>query len=247
MASSADGRRILRRPRRKKSPSRYAISEAEDECVIRKRLLTKTVTMTCKADPPLNTLLQKFFAFSEVVKKDTDDYEEWERLHAAFLQELDAFALPLTKSEAVVEVKKREIEGYIELHARLKEQVAQCIYKAKVDVECSKLELEEARKINRKPYEESEAIRRQIMSYPTRSAAQEKLREMQKELDLLEEEDAALAASVECRKTQFSILLQAVDDLQMQTTEAESSPSGDYEHCEDPGKLGLASRRACGR
>ncbi|KAL3680385.1 hypothetical protein R1sor_023341 [Riccia sorocarpa] len=207
MASSSQ-RRILRRPRRETNASRYAIDETEDDVVIRQRLLTKTVTMTRNADPPLNKLVQKFLALSAEVQKDEGNHEDIKKLHDAFLEELDTFYLPLTRSKLVVDLKKREQENFKMLHADLKAQLSQ----AKVEVPELKLQLEEER-FSRKPEKESEAIRRLILAFPSRSEAQEKSKEIQKELDLLEREDAAVAASVECRKGILAYLLHAVDDL----------------------------------
>ncbi|KAL3698482.1 hypothetical protein R1sor_012558 [Riccia sorocarpa] len=184
----------------------YAISAAEDDSVIRQRLLTRTTTT--RGEPPLKKLLKKFLAFAGEVDKDSN-YADCEKLYKSFLQELGTFELPLIKTKAVVDANKREQESFKGLQAELTKQITQ----AQADIEDLKVQLEEG-KIERQHKEECEAIRRLIGAQPPRSETQKALNDLEKELVILEAENTAAARTLDIRKKQFSLLLHVVDDLQ---------------------------------
>ncbi|KAL2613043.1 hypothetical protein R1flu_024735 [Riccia fluitans] len=199
----------------------YAISAAEDDGVIRQRLLTRTTTT--RGEPPLKKLLKKFLAFAGEVDKDSDNYADCEKLYKSFLQELGTFELPLIKTKAVVDANKREQESFKRLQADLSKQITQ----AQADIEDLKVQLEEG-KIERQHKEECEAIRRLIGAQPPRSETQKALNELEKELLILEAENTAAARTLDIRRKQFSLLLHVVDDLQS-TIEDEQKNSSELD------------------
>eukprot|EP00249_Psilotum_nudum_P025108 c29376_g3_i1 orf=252-725(+) len=101
----------------------YAISPAEDDAVIRQRLLTRTTTT--RGEPPLKKLLKKFITFANEVEKDADNIMECEKLFKSFLQELSTFELPLLKTKAVINANRREQDNFQELQAELNRQILQ--------------------------------------------------------------------------------------------------------------------------
>ncbi|KAH7352442.1 hypothetical protein KP509_19G045300 [Ceratopteris richardii] len=186
----------------------YAIGPAEDDAVIRQRLLTRTTTT--RGEPPLKKLLKKFFAFaSEVDKETSSNIQECEKLYRTFLQELSSFELPLLKTKVVIAANRREQENFKELQAEL----SQKILETQADIENLKVQLEES-KIERQHKEECEAIRRLIGAQPARSETQKVLDELTRELSALEAENLAASRTLDLRKKQFSLLLHVVDDLQ---------------------------------
>eukprot|EP00249_Psilotum_nudum_P025106 c29376_g2_i2 orf=80-940(+) len=185
----------------------YAISPAEDDYVIRHRLLTRTTTT--RGEPPLKKLLKKFITFATEVEKDSDNILECEKLFKSFLQELSTFEFPLLKTKAVINANRREQENFQELQAGLNRQILQ----VQVDIEELKVQLEES-KIERQHKEECEAIRRLIAAQPPRSKTQKVLDDLERELAVLEAENMAALKTLELRKKQFALLMHVVDDLQ---------------------------------
>lgn len=195
----------------------YAISPAEDDAVIRQRLLTRTTTT--RGEPPLKKLIKKFTALAGEIDEEDSKYSECEKLYKSFLQELATFELPLLKTKAVVDANRREQESFKELHVELNQQISQ----AQRDIEDLKIQLEEA-KIERQHKEECEKIRRQIAAQSPRLITQKQLNDLEKDLVQLEAESYAAARTIDLRKKQFGVLLHVVDDLQTTLDEEQKNP-----------------------
>lgn len=104
----------------------YAISPAEDDAVIRQRLLTRTTTT--RGEPPLKKVIKKFTALAvEIEKEGSSNYGECEKMYKSFLQELATFELPLLKTKAVIHANRREQESFKDLHVELNQQISQVI------------------------------------------------------------------------------------------------------------------------
>lgn len=103
--------------------SHFAISSAEDDVVIRQRLLTRTTTT--RGEPPLKKLIKKFTALATEIEKEDSRYSECEKLYRSFLQELATFELPLLKTKAVIDANRREQDNFKELHVELNQQISQ--------------------------------------------------------------------------------------------------------------------------
>lgn len=101
----------------------YAICAAEDDAVIRQRLLTRTTTT--RGEPPLKKLIKKFTAFAGEVEKEDSKYSECEKLYRSLLQELATFELPLVKTKPVVDASRREQESFQQLHFELNNLISQ--------------------------------------------------------------------------------------------------------------------------
>jgi THO complex subunit 7 len=199
----------------------YAISSAEDDVVIRQRLLTRTTTT--RGEPPLKKLIKKFTALASEIEKEDSRYSECEKLYRSFLQELATFELPLLKTKAVIDANRREQDNFKELHVELNQQISQ----AQRDIEDLKLQLEEA-KVERQHKEECEAIRKLIAAQSPRAVTQKQLNDLDKELVQLEAENYAASRTIELRKKQFGLLLHVVDDLQTTLDDEQKNPL-DYE------------------
>lgn len=204
----------------------YAISLAEDDAVIRQRLLTRTTTT--RGEPPLKKLIKKFTALAGEIEKDDSKYSECEKLYRSFLQELATFELPLLKTKAVIDANRREQENFKELHVELNQQIAQ----AQQDIEDLKVQLELA-KIERQHKEECEVIRKLISAQSPRAVTQKQLNDLEKELVQLEAENYAASRTIELRKKQFGLLLHVVDDLQTTLDDEQKNPL-DYDAPELP-------------
>ncbi|KAJ0969318.1 hypothetical protein J5N97_022195 [Dioscorea zingiberensis] len=185
----------------------YAFGPLEDDAIIKHRLLTRTTTT--RGEPPLKKLQKRFTSFALEIEKDADNISDCERLYKALLQEMTTFEVPLLKSKAVVEANLREKESYNELQEDIQQQILQ----AQADIEDLKKQLEES-KIERQHKEECEAIRRLIALQPPRSETQKTISDLEKEIAMLEAENAAGVRTLDLRKKQFSLLLHVVDELQ---------------------------------
>ncbi|MED6169327.1 THO complex subunit 7A [Stylosanthes scabra] len=196
----------------------YAFGPAEDDVIIKHRLLTRTTTT--RGEPPLKKLQKKFTAFVSEVDKDEDDsnYTDCEKLARAFLQELTTFEIPLLKSKAIVDANIREQENFNEL----KDETNRQILLAQADIEDLKKLLEES-KVERRHKEECEAIRKLIAQQPPRSETQKLITQLEKEIMALDMENTAGSRLLELRKKQFALLLHVVDELQNTIEEEQKS------------------------
>ncbi|RDY05878.1 THO complex subunit 7A [Mucuna pruriens] len=194
----------------------YAFGPAEDDAIIKHRLLTRTTTT--RGDPPLKKLQKKFTSFVSEVDKGDDNYNDCEKLARAFLQELTTFEIPLLKSKAIVEANVREKENFNELKEEMNRQILQ----AQADIEDLKKQLEES-KVERRHKEECEAIRKLIALQPPRSETQKVISELEKEIAALDAENTAGSRLLELRKKQFALLLHVVDELQNTIEEEQKS------------------------
>ncbi|KAH9607000.1 hypothetical protein KSS87_013775 [Heliosperma pusillum] len=185
----------------------YAFGPNEDDMIIKHRLLTRTTTT--RGEPPLKKLQKKFTSLVVEVEKDSDNYNDCERLAKAFLQELTTFEIPLLKSKAVVDANLREKENFNELKNEINSQILQ----VQTEIEDLK-KLLEASKIERQHKEECETIRKLIAMQPPRSETEKMIAELEKEIASLEAEDTATSRLLELRKKQFALLLHVVDELQ---------------------------------
>lgn len=185
----------------------YAFGPHEDDVIIKHRLLTRTTTT--RGEPPLKKLQKKFTAFALEVEKDSDNFNDCERLAKAFLQELTTFEIPLLKSRAVIDANLREKENFNEL----KDEITTQILQVQEEIEDLKKQLE-ASKIERQHKEECEAIRKLIAMQPPRSETEKMIAELEREIAALEADDAASSRMLELRKKQFALLLHVVDELQ---------------------------------
>ncbi|KAK7246392.1 hypothetical protein RIF29_41260 [Crotalaria pallida] len=198
----------------------YAFGPAEDDVIIKHRLLTRTTTT--RGEPPLKKLQKKFTSFVSELDKDDDDdnnnYADCEKLARAFLQELTTFEIPLLKSKAIVEANIREKENFNELKDEMNRQILQ----AQGDIEDLKKQLEES-KVERRHKEECEAIRKLIALQPPRSQTQKLITDLEKEITALDAENTAASRLLELRKKQFALLLHVVDELQNTIEEEQKS------------------------
>ncbi|KAG8497212.1 hypothetical protein CXB51_008464 [Gossypium anomalum] len=194
----------------------YAFGPAEDDAIIKHRLLTRTTTT--RGEPPLKKLQRKFTSFVLEVEKDEENYNDCAKLSKAFLQEFSTFEIPLLKSKAVIDANLREKENFNEL----KDEINRQISLVQTDIEELKKQLEES-KIERQHKEECEAIRKLISAQPPRSETQKSIREIEKEIAVLEAENTAGSRLLELRKKQFALLLHVVDELQNTIEEDQKS------------------------
>ncbi|EFJ34721.1 hypothetical protein SELMODRAFT_438744 [Selaginella moellendorffii] len=221
--------------KREEVTGHFAFGPAEDDAIIRQRLLTRTTTT--RGEPPLKKLLKKFVAFVAEVDKSSDNVVECEKLYKSLLQELSTFELPLLKTRAVIDANKREQQSFKDLQQQLDQQTIQ----TRNDIEDLKIQLEQS-KIERQHKEECEAIRRLIAAQPPRSETQNVITELEKEIATLEAENMTATRTLELRKKQFALLLHAVDSLQTtledeqqsSAIEQDTSSSGAFVSMEAP-------------
>ncbi|XP_009368498.2 THO complex subunit 7A-like [Pyrus x bretschneideri] len=181
----------------------YAFGPLEDDFIIKHRLLTRTTTT--RGEPPLKKLQKKFTSLFVELDKNEDNFADCDKLAKAFLQELNAFEIPLLKSKAVVDANLREKHNFDELREEINRQNVL----AKADIETLKEQLEES-KVERRHKEECEVIRKLIATHPPRSETLKIISELAKEIAALDAENTASSRTLELRKKQFALLLHVV-------------------------------------
>ena len=98
--------------------------QADDESIIRQRLLTRT-TVT-RGEPPLKKLMKKFGSVvAELENTQSVDTGDCEKAVRSFVQELYCFELPLIKSRAVIDANLRDQESFRELEQEQSRQIEQ--------------------------------------------------------------------------------------------------------------------------
>ncbi|KAJ3688420.1 hypothetical protein LUZ61_017584 [Rhynchospora tenuis] len=214
------GRRVAGRG--EEMSANYAFGTfAEDEVIIKQRLLTRTTTT--RGEPPLKKLQKRFTTFATEIEKDSENnFADCEKFYKAFLQEMMTFELPLLKSKAVVDANLREKESFNELQEEIKSQICQ----AKSDIEELKKQLEKSR-VERRHKEECEAVRKLVASWPPRSETEKLIADLETEIAALEAEDASCVRMLDLRRKQFSLLLHVVEELQNTIIEDEQRNLGD--------------------
>ncbi|XP_039006075.1 THO complex subunit 7B-like [Hibiscus syriacus] len=150
----------------------YAFGPAEDDVILKHRLLTHTTTT--RGEPPLKKLQRKFISFVLEVEKDEGNCNDFAKLSKDFLRELSAFEIPILKGKgkAVIDANLREKESFI----ALKDEINMQILFARTVIEDLKKQLEET-KFERQHKEECEAITKLVSSQPPRSDTEKSIRE----------------------------------------------------------------------
>ncbi|KAL4422592.1 hypothetical protein ABPG75_008789 [Micractinium tetrahymenae] len=180
---------------------------AEDEAIIRKRYLTQTVLGTANALPPFKKLVKKYLQFCAALQGGGT--EEAERLHPELLADLYAIQAHMDRLRAMSDAYAREQAAYAEKQAQLQASIAQ----AERDIEERKRELAEAR-VELAHKQEYEAVKKQIMQVPARSATLAEQEGARREIADLQQQSAALDVLFDTRKQQFAGILASLEQLQ---------------------------------
>merc|ERR1719310_506725 len=115
----------------------------------------------------------------------------------------------MTKSRLAGDMNQAELENYSVLH----EKVEAGITEARQEIEETKAELVEAKRI-RKNRMEYDALAKVITTHPDRETSQNRIEQLEAEQKLLEEKEVKLEEKLDIRKKQFHVLVSSIHQLQ---------------------------------
>ncbi|XP_012276997.1 THO complex subunit 7 homolog [Orussus abietinus] len=171
-----------------------------DEEVIRRRLLIDGDGTG--DDRRINVLLKSFMKW--VHNTDVDN-----TLHERMLSQLAQCEFAQKKSRLVSNMSQEELKNYEALFNHIEVEIEE----AKKDIEATKLELLEAKRI-RKNRIEYDVLAKVINEQPDRLKTHTKLNTLHDELGSLKEKSEQLEHKLEMRRKQFHVLISSIHSLQ---------------------------------
>ena len=148
-----------------------------------------------------------------VSTKDEDDSEktkeEHRKQHSRLLASLAQCEWIQAKSSLVRDMNAKEAENYEKLYDKISKEIVQ----AEKDIETTKVELIQARKIRRNRME-YDALAKVINENPDRATQGKKIEEIKAEIENFKATETALEDKLESRKKQFHVLVKSILDLQ---------------------------------
>ncbi|KAL7286578.1 THO complex subunit 7 homolog [Trichogramma pretiosum] len=171
-----------------------------DEEVIRRRLLIDGDGIG--DDRRINALLKSFI-------KWVNNPEVDHNLHERMLPQLSQCEYAQKKSRIAAQMSQDELKNYEELADEIELEIKE----AKLNIEKTKAELQEAKRV-RKNRIEYDVLAKVIMEQPDRKETDLKLANLQKELSVLKEKSYHLEQKLEMRRKQFHVLISSIHSLQ---------------------------------
>lgn len=171
-----------------------------DEEVIRRRLLIDGDGTG--DDRRINMLLKSFIKW--INSSDIDN-----TLHERMLSQLAQCEFAQKKSRLVSNMSREELDSYEQLSKEIEIQIEE----AKEDIEKTKIELQDAKRV-RKNRIEYDVLAKVINEQPDRLETDIKLATLQQELATLKEKSEQLEHKLEMRRKQFHVLISSIHSLQ---------------------------------
>ncbi|XP_029160111.1 THO complex subunit 7 homolog [Nylanderia fulva] len=171
-----------------------------DEEVIRRRLLIDGDGTG--DDRRINMLLKSFIKW--INSSDVDH-----ALHERMLSQLAQCEFAQKKSRLVSNMSREELDSYEQLSKEIEIQIEE----AKEDIEKTKIELQDAKRV-RKNRIEYDVLAKVINEQPDRLETDIKLATLQQELATLKEKSEQLEHKLEMRRKQFHVLISSIHSLQ---------------------------------
>lgn len=171
-----------------------------DEEVIRRRLLIDGDGTG--DDRRINMLLKSFIKWAN--SPDVDN-----TLHERMLSQLAQCEFAQRKSRLVSGMSQEELKSYEQLSQEIEIQIEE----AKRDIEKTKTELQDAKRV-RKNRIEYDVLAKVINEQPDRVQTNLKLATLREELGKLKEKSEQLEHKLEMRRKQFHVLISSIHSLQ---------------------------------
>lgn len=156
-------------------------------------------------DRRLNLLLKTFIKWCN----SDDDMSSSEQTYQRMLTQLANVEWNMTKSRLAADMNEAELRNYEGLH----EKVEEGIVSGREDIDSTKTDLVEAKRI-RKNRMEYDALAKVIQTHPDRETSGARLETVQAELTNLKEREQALEDKLDMRKKQFHVLVSTIHQLQ---------------------------------
>ncbi|KOX75816.1 THO complex subunit 7 like protein [Melipona quadrifasciata] len=191
-----------------------------DEEVIRRRLLIDGDGIG--DDRRINILLKSFIKWAN--SPDVDN-----TLHERMLSQLAQCEFAQRKSRLVSSMSQEELKSYEQLSKEIEIQIED----AKQDIEKTKAELQDAKRV-RKNRIEYDVLAKVINEQPDRVETNLKLATLREELGKLKEKSEQLEHKLEMRRKQFHVLISSIHSLQGMLDECDEIMDISLENYEDP-------------
>ncbi|XP_017892183.1 THO complex subunit 7 homolog [Ceratina calcarata] len=199
-----------------------------DEEVIRRRLLIDGDGTG--DDRRINILLKSFIKWAN--NPDVDN-----TLHERMLSQLSQCEFAQRKSRLVSNMSQEELKSYENLSKEIEIQIEE----AKKDIETTKAELQDAKRV-RKNRIEYDVLAKVINEQPDRVETNLKLATLREELGKLKEKSEQLEQKLGMRRKQFHVLISSIHSLQGMLDECdEEMMNVSLENYEDKNCMTLSS------
>lgn len=156
-------------------------------------------------DRRLNMLLKALIRWCNA----EEDQQACELTYQRMLTQLAAIEWNMSKSRMAASMNKAELDNYSLLHQKVEAGISS----AKEEIEETKAELVEAKRV-RKNRMEYDALAKVIMTHPDRATSQDKIETLKQEQKSLEEKEHKLEEKLDIRKKQFHVLISSIHQLQ---------------------------------
>jgi len=156
-------------------------------------------------DRRLNLLLKTFIKWCNADEEVSSSEQTYQRM----LTQLANVEWNMTKSRLAADMNEAELRNYEGLH----EKVEEGIVSGREDIDSTKTDLVEAKRI-RKNRMEYDALAKVIQTHPDRETSGARLETVQAELTSLKEREQALEDKLDMRKKQFHVLVSTIHQLQ---------------------------------
>jgi len=138
-----------------------------------------------------------------------EDQQACELTYQRMLTQIANIEWNMTKSRMAASMNKAELDNYGMLHQKVEAGISS----AKEEIEETKAELLEAKRI-RKNRMEYDALAKVIMTHPDRGTSEVKIEALKQEQSTLEEKERKLEEKLDIRKKQFHVLISSIHQLQ---------------------------------
>ena len=171
-------------------------------------------------DRRLNMLLKALIKWCSA----EDDQHTCELQYQRMVTQLAGIEWNMTKSRMAAAMNQAELENYAVLH----QKVEAGITGAREEIEGTKADLAEAKRV-RKNRMEYDALAKVITTHPDRETSEARIEALRQEQRQLEEREVKLDQKLDIRKKQFHVLVSAIHQMQdLLDNDEDNCKTGDY-------------------
>ena len=171
-------------------------------------------------DRRLNMLLKALIKWCSA----EDDQHTCELQYQRMLTQLAGIEWNMTKSRMAAAMNQAELENYAVLHQKVEAGITE----AREEIEGTKADLAEAKRV-RKNRMEYDALAKVITTHPDRETSEARIEALRQEQRQLEEREVKLDQKLDIRKKQFHVLVSAIHQMQdLLDNDEDNCKTGDY-------------------
>jgi THO complex subunit 7 len=185
-------------------PKEQLVITAEEEAIIKRKIIEQTATVQPGKDYPLRKLVKTFFALNDAIDAGGEGFDDAQE---AFLTELDTYEFNMGRYSTAVAANRKQMESYDDeeeaLAAKTNELKSQnAILKGKLHETVRERAFQTAR---------DEAVRA-CGEYPSRAENASVVEGLKKAIAEETAQLATLDVAIERKKRCYALLLKVIDD-----------------------------------